>query len=86
MARPRSTPSIGGIWADRYELQRLLGQGSRKQVYLAYDKRLDRDVALSLIETEGLDSASRERVRREAHACTVPIRPVQSVGISAELR
>jgi serine/threonine-protein kinase len=37
-------------------------------VYLAHDGLLDREVAFALIKTEGLDSASRERVAREAQA------------------
>jgi hypothetical protein len=33
------------IAEGRYQLQRLLGEGSRKRVYLAHDTRLDREVA-----------------------------------------
>ncbi len=54
--------------AGRYEVRRLLGEGSRKRVYLAHDKRLDREVALAVIRTEGLDDAARARVQREAQA------------------
>src|SRR5208282_6510448 len=32
----------------RYRVRRLLGEGSSKIVYLAYDQALDRDVAISL--------------------------------------
>ncbi|MBI1816733.1 MAG: protein kinase [Deltaproteobacteria bacterium] len=54
--------------SGRYRVQRLLGEGARKRVYLARDHRLDRDVALGLIKTEGLDDAGRARVQREAQA------------------
>jgi class 3 adenylate cyclase len=54
--------------SGRYRVQRLLGEGARKRVYLARDHRLDRDVALALIKNEGLDDAGRARVQREAQA------------------
>jgi len=54
--------------ADRYQIKRFLGEGGRKRVYLAHDTRLDRDVAFSLIKTEGLDASGLARVRREAQA------------------
>jgi serine/threonine protein kinase len=40
------------LWAGRYQVARLLGEGERKQVYLARDVVVDRDVALALIEPE----------------------------------
>jgi serine/threonine protein kinase len=40
------------IWADRYRIERFLGEGERKQVYLASDLVMDRSVALSLIAPE----------------------------------
>ena len=49
-------------------MQRFLGEGGRKRVYLAHDTRLDRDVAVAVIKTEGLDAAGLTRVRREAQA------------------
>jgi hypothetical protein len=52
----------------RYEVQRFLGEGGKKKVYLAHDALLDRDIAFALIKTEGLDAAARERVSREAQA------------------
>jgi class 3 adenylate cyclase len=54
--------------SGRYHVQRFLGEGAKKRVYLARDERLDRDVAFALIKTEGLDEAGRTRVRREAQA------------------
>ena len=49
-------------------MRRFLGEGGKKRVYLAHDSRLDRDVAFSLIKTEGLDASGLARVRREAQA------------------
>jgi eukaryotic-like serine/threonine-protein kinase len=52
----------------RFRVERLLGEGGRKRVFLAKDEKLDRDVALALINTGGLDEDERERVQREARA------------------
>jgi serine/threonine protein kinase/class 3 adenylate cyclase len=54
--------------SGRYQVQRFLGEGARKRVYLAHDASLDREVAIGIIKTEGLDEASLARVRREAQA------------------
>ena len=54
--------------AGRYEVRRFLGEGGLKRVYQAYDRALDRDVAVATIKTEDLDAAGLERVRREAQA------------------
>jgi len=62
VAEPRS-------FADgRFEVIRLLGEGARKRVYLARDDRLDREVAVAIIKTAGLDEIGLARVRREAKA------------------
>ena len=53
----------------RYQILRELGRGGQARVYLAHDPRLDRDVALKVLETSrfGLDVESRiRRFRREA--------------------
>jgi len=52
----------------RYQVQRFLGEGGKKKVYLAHDTTLDRDVAFALIKTDGLDDTSRTRIQREAQA------------------
>src|SRR3990170_2700134 len=52
----------------RYRVKRFLGEGGRKRVYLAHDTKLDRDVAIAVIKTEGLDEAGLARVQREAQA------------------
>ncbi len=67
---PKLPPPVvpAAFASGRYAVQRLLGEGSRKRVYLAHDTRLDRDVAFALIKTEGLDESGLARVRREAQA------------------
>ncbi len=63
---PPSQPS--SFASGRYHVQKFLGEGGKKRVYLAHDSVLDRDVALAVIKTEGLDEVSRLRVTREAQA------------------
>jgi len=58
------SPFAGG----RYVVERFLGEGGKKKVYLAHDTLLDRDVAFALIKTEGLDESGRDRIKREAQA------------------
>ena len=66
---PTPAPTVPTSFAaGRYQVKRFLGEGGKKRVYLAHDTRLDRDVAFSLIKTEGLDAAGLARVRREAQA------------------
>jgi eukaryotic-like serine/threonine-protein kinase len=50
----------------RFQLRERLGDGSFGQVYLAYDPRLDRDVALKVLKQ--LDERVMERFFREARA------------------
>lgn len=49
-------PSAGElIGGGRYRIERFLGEGARKRVYLSRDLRLDREVALGVVKSEGLD-------------------------------
>ncbi len=57
--------TIGG---GRYRTVQLLGEGARKRVYLAFDERLAREVAVAVVKTEGLDANGRIRITREAQA------------------
>ena len=63
---PASAPT--SFSGGRYQVKRFLGEGGRKIVYLASDTKLDRDVAIAVIKTEGLDEAGLSHVRREAQA------------------
>ncbi|MCC0575051.1 serine/threonine-protein kinase [Streptomyces californicus] len=66
----------GRIIADRYELAALLGQGGMGQVWTAYDRRLDRRVAVKLLRPDrvagptGSDAADELR-RRFVRECRV---------------
>ena len=63
------SPALPASFADgRYVVKGFLGEGGRKKVYLAHDEKLDRDVAVAVIKTEGLDDAGLARVKREAQA------------------
>ena len=66
---PTVTPDQPTSFANgRYQVKRFLGEGGKKKVYLAHDGILDRDVALAVIKTEGIDEISRTRITREAQA------------------
>ena len=54
---------------DRYELRAPVGSGGMADVYLAYDKVMDRDVALKLLKDRyAKDEEFVERFRREARS------------------
>src|SRR6266699_4274327 len=57
-----------GFAGGRYLVKAFLGEGGSKRVYLTHDTRLERDVAVAVIRTEGLDEARLARVHREAQA------------------
>jgi class 3 adenylate cyclase len=65
---PAPTAALPSFGDGRYLVRRFLGEGGRKKVYLAHDEKLDRDVAVAVIKTEGLDDAGLSRVKREAQA------------------
>ncbi|HWI06271.1 MAG TPA: protein kinase [Solirubrobacteraceae bacterium] len=56
----------GAIVAGRYHVRARLGRGATKEVYLAYDERLDRDVAVALVVGAAGSPTARARVTREA--------------------
>jgi class 3 adenylate cyclase/tetratricopeptide (TPR) repeat protein len=62
---PSALSGAGGALAGRYEVRRRLGRGATKEVYLAYDARHDREVALAIVVGAATDVA-RARVAREA--------------------
>ena len=66
---PEPAPALPATFASgRYQVQRLLGEGSKKRVYLARDTKLDTDVAVALIKSDGLDTEGLVRIQREAQA------------------
>jgi eukaryotic-like serine/threonine-protein kinase len=63
------SPAVPASFANgRYQVQKFLGEGGKKKVYLAHDTVLDRDVAFALIKTEKLDETARTSIKREAQA------------------
>ena len=57
-AAGRFSDSVPSSFADgRYLVRKFLGDGVKKRVFLAHDELLDRDAALALIKTEGLDES-----------------------------
>ena len=72
-ARPFVSASPAPLHPDsfaggRYRVERFLGEGGKKRVFLAHDITLDRDVAFGQFRTEGMDAAGRARVTQEAQA------------------
>ena len=61
--------SIGGdvasALADRYRIERELGQGGMATVYLARDAKHDRNVAIKIMRADLAESVGRERFLRE---------------------
>ncbi len=56
------TIAAGSLLSDRYHLDRALGEGSFAQVYLATDRRLNRQVAVKVLKPEL--AAQRDFLRR----------------------
>jgi serine/threonine protein kinase len=82
-SRPRESETTDGHptidWADawtrgtlgslgRFQLRERLGEGGFGQVYLAYDPRLDRDVAVKVLKQPDPSDRVMERFFREARA------------------
>ena len=64
------------LFADRYELDRRLGTGGMATVQLAFDTRLERNVAVKLLAEHLADDASFvSRFRREALAAARLVHP-----------
>ncbi len=74
--------------ADRYRLERELGQGGMATVYLGYDLRQDRSVALKVLLPELSDLLGRERFLREiaiaSHLQHVNILPLFESGSAGQ--
>jgi len=78
LSAPATPSHPSSFVAGRYRVERFLGEGGRKRVFLAHATTLDRDIAFAQIRTEGLDDLARERVMREAQSMArppVPRRP-----------
>jgi serine/threonine protein kinase len=57
---------VGEVFAERYKVERLLGEGDRKRTYLAKDAKTDRLVAISVVRPEAVlsDPGGTEREAR----------------------
>jgi TolB-like protein len=62
---PTSIAALRAALADRYRIERELGQGGMATVYLAHDLRHDRPVALKLLRPELAAALGPERFLRE---------------------
>src|SRR5262245_48440291 len=62
-------PLAPGVRLGAYEVLALIGEGGMGQVYKARDTRLDRHVAIKVLDEEfSGDATRRARFEREAHA------------------
>ncbi len=63
----------GRVITDRYELSGIIGQGGMGQVWTAYDRRLDRRVAVKLLRPDHMApaTAAEEMRRRFVRECRV---------------
>jgi serine/threonine-protein kinase len=70
--RPTEPPSslrVGGVVAQKYRLERLLGSGGMGEVYLAFHEQLGRRVAIKVLREQALiEPEMRGRFQREAMA------------------
>ncbi|GAA4992587.1 serine/threonine protein kinase PkaE [Streptomyces hyderabadensis] len=56
--------ATGRVVAGRYELSTLIGQGGMGQVWTAYDRRLDRRVAVKLLRPDKVAGQEADELRR----------------------
>ncbi len=72
MSTPSPSPAgeeMRGRQIGAYRVESLLGQGGMGEVFLAWDERLSRHVAIKRIRADKeLDEGRRARLRREARA------------------
>ncbi|GAB4211354.1 MAG: hypothetical protein Fur007_01460 [Rhodoferax sp.] len=68
-AKPSPAPAQPARRLGRFELRRLLGRGAQAQVWLGFDARLEREVAIKIIDAQaGQDEASRAGWLQEARS------------------
>ncbi len=73
---------------DRFAIVRILGKGGMGTVYLARDQRLDREVALKVLNADDLGDEGRARFQREARSAAAirhqNIATIYEVGETAD--
>src|SRR5256885_3040189 len=69
----------------RYEIRELIGEGGMGRVYAAYDRELEREVAIKVLRPDAASEGERERITREARILASlehpGIVPVHDVGV-----
>jgi len=69
-------PELGAVDLERYELKQVIGRGGTGVVYEAWDRELDRRVALKLLsQPAGRSPEARQRFLREARAAARLVHP-----------
>ena len=62
---------IGSILLERYEIRKLIGKGGMGRVYKAYQRAVDRSVAIKILNSSSVAQPSMvERFRQEARAAS----------------
>jgi serine/threonine protein kinase len=59
---------IGEVLADKYEVKKKIGQGGFASVYLGFDSKLQREVAIKVLSTVKDSPSFKERFFRESQA------------------
>ena len=68
-AAPQPPADVPELFAGRYRVDSLIGRGGRKRVYRARDREAgEREVAVAVFDTEGIEETVLARARREARA------------------
>jgi serine/threonine protein kinase len=69
----------------RYEIGALIGEGGMGRVYAAYDREMEREVAIKVLRPDAPSDGERERIKREARILASlehpGIVPVHDVGV-----
>lgn len=83
-------PVLGGLFRDRYEIVRLLGEGGEGRVYLARDRELGRLVAIKVRSALGrADAENQQRLLKESRLLAALQHPnivaVHDWGLDGEL-